>query len=127
MKTLLLYFALLAGASAAPPAVSLTGTLTNTTAGVAAPARLEIVRDGTTLSARLVTLPPLSGTGALQGICLDGWCELGGKLDGGFAVKLHGVMNAASFRGTYVVTPASGPTQYGRFEFSPPAAGKGKN
>ena len=119
MKTLLLFLACAGLALAEPRPVSLTGTLTNTTGDIAAPARLELTRDGEKLSARLVTLPPLTGTGELTGRWLDGWCELGGLLDGGFTVKFRGVWSARVFRGTYTARPERGPVQYGRFEFVP--------
>ncbi len=118
MKTLMLFFAIVVVASAEPRTVSLTGTLTNTTGDVTAPAGLEITQDGEKLSARLVTSPPLTGTGTLAGRCLEGWCELSGSLDGGFNVKFRGVLNAREFRGTYIVMPSQGQTQYGRFDFS---------
>lgn len=121
MKTPILFFAIVALASAEPRTVSLTGTLTNTTGDVAAPARLDITQEGEKLSARLVTSPPLTGTGTLTGCCLEGWCELSGSLDGGFTVKFRGVLSAREFRGTYLVRPGQGQTQYGRFDFSPAA------
>ena len=87
-----------------------------------APARLELTLEGDNVSARLVTSPPLTGTGSLTGRCVEGWCDLSGSLDGGFAVKFRGVLNARDFRGTYVATPPSGAVQYGRFELAPIAA-----
>ena len=126
MKFFLCLFAAAATATAAPRTLVLTGTLTNTTVEISAPARLELTLDGETVSARLVTSPPLTGTGSLTGRCVEGWCDLSGSLDGGFTVKFRGVLNARDFRGTYVATPPSGAVQYGRFELtlstaSPPA------
>ncbi len=118
MKFFLGYLAAAAIAAAAPRTLLLTGTLANTTAEASAPARLELTLDGDTVSARLVTSPPLTGTGALSGRYADGWCELSGTLDGGITVKFRGVLNARDFRGTYVATPAQGAVQYGRFDLT---------
>ncbi len=123
MKKLLLGFALLLTFAAAQPrTISLTGTVTNTTGNVTAPAKIEIIQDGETLRASIVTSPPLTGTGTMTGRWLDGWCELSGDVKEGFSLKFRGVLNAHGFRGTYVVTPKQGQTQYGRFEFTPAAA-----
>ena len=122
MKFFLCLFAAAVTATAAPRTLVLTGTLTNTTGEVSAPARLELTLEGDNVSARLVTSPPLTGTGSLTGRCVEGWCDLSGSLDGGFAVKFRGVLNARDFRGTYVATPPSGAVQYGRFELAPIAA-----
>ena len=119
MKIVFLFLAMAALLKAEPRTISLVGTVTNTTGEITAPASLEITQDGDKISAKLVTAPPLSGTGVLTGRCLDGWCDLSGNLDGGFTAKFRGVLNARAFRGTYVVTPKQGQTQYGRFDFSP--------
>ncbi|HEY4247940.1 MAG TPA: hypothetical protein VGM64_13890 [Lacunisphaera sp.] len=118
MKKIFLSFVLLVTLAAAQPrTISLAGTVTNTTGNVTAPAQLEITQDGETIRASIVTLPPLTGTGAMTGRCLDGWCELSGDVAEGFSFKFRGVLNADSFRGTYMVTPKQGQTQYGRFNF----------
>ena len=121
MKFFLGFFLLATLAFAGPRLLVLSGTVTNTTGDVSAPARLELSIDGENVSARLVTFPPLTGTGALTGRLLDGWCELTGQLDGGFALKFFGVLNAHDFRGTYTATPENGGMQYGRFVFAPAA------
>lgn len=112
-----LLFATVAAMAADAPKTKLKGTLTNTTGEVTAPAELEFTEEKGKLVARLKTLPPLTGTGALSGANRDGWCELSGPLDGGFTVKFTGVLNAQSFRGTYTARPEHGQLQYGRFEF----------
>jgi hypothetical protein len=119
VKFLLSFLALAALAWAEPRTLVLTGTVTNTTGDVTAPARLELTLDGETISARLVTSPPLTGTGVLTGRCLDGWCDLSGTVDGGFALTFRGVLNARDFRGTYTAVPPRGPLQYGRFLLAP--------
>jgi hypothetical protein len=119
MKKILLGFALLVTFAAAQPrTISLEGTVTNTTGNIAAPAQLQITQDGGKIRASIATSPPLTGTGAMTGRCLDGWCELDGDFAEGFSLKFRGVLNAQGFRGTYVVTPKQGQTQYGRFEFT---------
>ncbi|MEO6995276.1 MAG: hypothetical protein ABI273_16840 [Lacunisphaera sp.] len=125
MKKIFLSFAVLALlatlAAAQPRTISLAGTVTNTTANLTAPARLDLTQEGKTIHASIVTSPPLSGTGTMTGRCLDGWCELSGDVVEGFSFKFRGVLTADGFRGTYVVTPKQGQTQYGRFEFVPAA------
>ncbi len=119
MKTLILFCLLtFAGVAAEPTPVAMSGEVTNTTGDIKAAARIKITRDGEKLSADLITAPPLTGTGKLNGRCLDGWCDLSGNLDGGLTIKFRGVLNAHSFRGTYIVTPAQGQIQYGHFDFA---------
>lgn len=122
MKTLLLFLSLVVAASAAPQTRSFEGTMTNITGEAVAPGRLELTQEGRKLTARLVTLPPLTGTGTLVGVCIDGWCDLRGSLEGGFTVVFRGVINSKNFRGSYVVIPTQGRTQYGKFEFTPAGA-----
>ncbi len=122
MKKILPGFALLVTLAAAQPrTILLSGTVTNTTGDITAPAQLEITQEGETIRASIVTSPPLTGTGTMTGRYLDGWCELSGDVKEGFSLKFRGVLNAQGFRGTYVVTPKQGQTQYGRCEFVPSA------
>lgn len=119
MKRLLLGFILLVTfVTAQPRTISLQGTVTNTTGNIAASAQLEITQDGEKIRASIVTSPPLTGTGTMTGHCLDGWCELIGDVGEGFSLRFRGVLNAQGFRGTYVVIPKQGQTQYGRFAFT---------
>lgn len=119
MIKILLSFVLLIGvARAENSTISLAGTVTNTTANLTARAQLEITQDGEKVTARLVTSPPLTGTGNMTGRMVDGWCELSGNFGEGFGLRFTGVINARDFRGTYVVTPKQGLTQYGRFDFT---------
>jgi hypothetical protein len=119
MRKILLSFVLFVSvARAETRTISLGGTVTNTTANITAPAQLEISQDGEKLTARLVTSPPLTGTGNMTGRMVDGWCELSGDFGEGFALRLTGVISAHAFRGTYVVMPKPGLTQYGRFDFT---------
>ena len=119
MKNLILLCLMILAATAAErQTASMSGEVTNTTADIKAPAQIEIFREGGKITATLKTSPPLTGTGQLTGRCLDGWCDLSGKLDGGLVIKFRGVLNAHTFRGTYVVTPDHGPTQYGHFDFA---------
>lgn len=124
--SLLLLAGFAAAALAAPETVRLTGTLTNTTAEVTAPATLELTLDGETITARLKTELPLSGTGTLTGRSLGGWCDLAGKLDEGITLQLRGVLNTRDFRGTYIAAVPGSLIQYGKFQLTretpPPAA-----
>jgi hypothetical protein len=123
MRQILLSFALFVSvARAETRTISLEGTVTNTTANLTAPAQLELTQDGEKISARLVTSPPLTGTGNMTGRIVDGWCELSGDFGEGFALRFTGVINPHAFRGTYVVIPKQGLTQYGRFDFTEMAA-----
>lgn len=124
MKTLLRLFLLVmfsfaaaTARGAAPKALALKGSVTNTTGEISAPAELAITRDGEKLVAQLVTKPPLSGTGKMEGVNRDGWCELSGKL-GDFEIRFRGVLSARTFRGTYTAKPDHGQVQYGRFDFA---------
>lgn len=119
MRKILLSFVLFVSvARAETRTISLEGTVTNTTANLTAPAQLEMTQDGENTTARLVTSPPLTGTGTMAGRIVDGWCELSGDFGEGFGFRLTGVINAHGFRGTYVVIPKQGLTQYGRFDFT---------
>lgn len=118
MKFLFGFLAFAVVAFAEPRLLVLSGTVINTSGDISAPARIELSIEGETVTAQLVTSPPLSGTGPLSGRQLDGWCELSGKLNG-FTLKFRGVLNSRDFRGTYTATPEQGPVQYGRFIFTP--------
>ena len=123
MRNIIFSFVLLVSvAHAETRTISLAGTVTNTTATLTAPAQLEMTQDGEKITARLVTSPPLTGTGNMTGRIVDGWCELSGDFGEGFGLRFTGVINAHAFRGTYVVIPKQGLTQYGRFDFTEIAA-----
>lgn len=100
------------------PARVFAGTITNTTIDAAAPVRIELLIDGETVTAAMKTEPPLSGTGTLEGRFRGGWCELRGKLNEGFAIRMRGACNDADFRGTYVVEVPGSPAQYGKFNLA---------
>lgn len=104
--------------TAAPHTITLSGTLTNTTVEVSAPATLELMIDGEKLTAKLKTEQPLSGTGTLEGRILGGWCDLHGQLDKGVTLQLRGVLNAKDFRGTYLAAVPDSLLQYGKFELA---------
>lgn len=112
---LTLLLAPLALAATAPRTLELYGPATNTTVEITANLRLTLVIDGERVAARVKTEPPLSGTGALEGRFVGGWCELEGKLDGGIILKFRGVLNARDFRGTYLAAVPDTPLQYGKF------------
>ena len=92
------------------------GTITNTTIGVSAGVRLEMLITGEAVSASIKTELPLAGSGVLHGRWLSGWCTLEGKLQEGFLLRMRGVADASDFRGTYVVEVPGSTAQFGRFE-----------
>lgn len=111
-----------ASAFAAPRTLTFTGTLTNTTADLAAPATLVLTIDAGKLTATLHTEPPLTGAGALTGRIVGGWCELSGELAEHLRIQFRGAFNDRDFRGTYTATLPNALVQYGTFQFSPPAS-----
>lgn len=120
MKSLRLFFLLLSittAALAAPQIITLEGELTNTTAGVTAPARLVLSVEGEAVTAKLVTDAPLTGTGELSGVIESGWCQLRGTLEQGVTLRLRGGLNERDFRGTYLAATQGELLQYGRFQF----------
>jgi hypothetical protein len=136
-RTALLFLVLfglatLARGAVPPPHLVLYGPATNITAAVTANLKLVLVVDGEKASATLTTERPLAGTGQLTGTYRGGWCELAGKLDEGFEIRLAGVFDGRDFRGTYLVDVPNGPRQYGRFRLAlqtqlakpPPAVAK---
>ena len=114
------------GATPAPAAVvkvavktlTLTGPATNTTAELTETMRLELSIDGEKATAALKTERPLVGSGRLTGTYRGGWCELTGKLDEGFSIRLCGVFDGKDFRGTYYATVPDEPLQYGRMRLA---------
>ena len=103
-------------AEASPRSIVAEGTITNTTIGVSAGVRLEMLITGEAVSASIKTELPLAGSGVLHGRWLGGWCTLEGKLQEGFLVRMRGVANTSDFRGTYVVEVPGSTEQFGRFE-----------
>jgi hypothetical protein len=108
-------FVRLGGAEPARTVV-LEGTVTNTTADVAAKARLVLTITGEKVSAMLTTEQPLMGRGRIEGTMQGGWCELAGKLEEGFQIQFRGVLNAVDYRGTYLAAVPQTPVQYGSFQ-----------
>lgn len=96
----------------------LRGPATNTTAEAMAELRLAIAIDGGKATATMQTAKPLAGTGRLEGLYRGGWCELSGRLDEGFSIRLCGVFDGKDFRGTYTVAVPGQPLQYGRFRLA---------
>lgn len=103
----------------------LAGTVTNTTGGASAVARLELVMEGETVTATLSTEAPLTGSGALTGRLVGGWLELYGKLNEGFQIKFRGALSGRDYRGTYLAAVPGQLVQYGRFQLARPAAAVG--
>lgn len=122
---LLLITAPLAWGTAAPPpkpqpvpppqwTLKWVGPATNTTAEVTAQMELVITIEGEKATATLRTEQPLVGSGKLEGTYRGGWCELTGKLNEGFSLRLCGVFDGKDFRGTYYAVVPGQPLQYGR-------------
>lgn len=100
----------------------LTGPVTNTTMERTATVRLTLAIEGGKVTGTMKTEPPLAGTGRLEGVFRGGWCELKGRLDEGFEIRLCGVFDGRDFRGTYIVAVPGEPLRYGRFQLAQAAS-----
>lgn len=108
----------LAAAADAAETRTLTGTVTNTTAGVAATAEWELVLadDGTITGWITISAPLTSGRWPVTGMLKGAWCELTYRPTPETAVQLRGVLSATEFRGTYVFGGGGERVQFGRFQ-----------
>lgn len=116
-----LIFALFAAgaiAAPAPRAVSLYGTVINTTGDVEAKARITLTVDGERVKGTLATEAPLTGSGPLEGSFRNGWLELSGKLKEGLSIQFRGALNSVDYRGTYIAAVPGTPVQYGKFQLA---------
>ena len=97
----------------------LTGSVTNTTYDLTAPARIELTIDGDTLTGWLQSEPPLPGRYPVNGSTTGAWCELVGKPTPETTLQFRGLLSAADYRGTYIFGGKGERVQYGRFHFKP--------
>lgn len=102
----------------APRALSLYGSIVNTTGEVEAKARIALTIEGETVKGMLATEAPLTGSGPIDGRFRNGWLELSGKLGEGFSIQFRGALNSVDYRGTYISNVPGTPVQYGKFQLA---------
>lgn len=114
----LLAVGLMAAPAPAPRALSLYGSMTNTTLEVEAKARITLTITGESVKGTLATETPMTGSGPLEGRFRNGWLELSGKLSEGFSIQFRGAINGVDYRGTYITSLPGTPVQYGKFQLA---------